>query len=66
MGEGGVKDPSDLREQNGLFQRALAAERAGKSVSAIRTYRELLARAPDGALAAQARANLEALAGTQR
>ena len=59
-------DASDLREQNRLFQTALAAERGGRIDDALKNYRELLARAPDGPLATQARANLEALAGTQR
>jgi hypothetical protein len=51
--------PSDLREQNVLFQQALKAERAGRSEDAARLYRHLLARSPHGPLSAQARANLE-------
>jgi ferric-dicitrate binding protein FerR (iron transport regulator) len=51
--------PSDLREQNALFQQALQAERAGRSEDAARLYRRLLARSPRGPLSAQARANLE-------
>ncbi|HVU52233.1 MAG TPA: FecR family protein [Polyangia bacterium] len=50
---------SDLREQNALFQQALQAERAGRSVAAARLYRRLLDRSPRGPLSAQARANLE-------
>jgi hypothetical protein len=51
--------PSDLRMQNGLFQRALEAERGGRDAEAARLYRRLLAHAPHGPLSAQARANLE-------
>ena len=51
--------PSDLREQNALFQQALKAERAGRSDDAARLYRHLLTRSPHGPLSAQARANLE-------
>jgi ferric-dicitrate binding protein FerR (iron transport regulator) len=51
--------PSDLREQNELFQRALEAERGGRYGDATRLYRRLLARSPHGPLSAQARANLE-------
>jgi hypothetical protein len=51
--------PSDLREQNELFQRALEAERGGRYGDATRLYRRLLARFPHGPLSAQARANLE-------
>jgi hypothetical protein len=51
--------PSDLREQNALFQQALEADRAGRSGEAARLYRRLLARSPRGPLSAQARANLE-------
>jgi hypothetical protein len=50
--------PSDLREQNALFQQALEAERAGRNADAARLYRRLLARAPHGPLSAQAHANL--------
>jgi ferric-dicitrate binding protein FerR (iron transport regulator) len=57
---------SDLRAQNQLFQSALAAERAGRIDEAARTYRQLLARAPRGALAAQARANLAVVATNPR
>jgi TolA-binding protein len=59
-------DLSDLRAQNALFQTALAAERAGRSEDAARTYRQLLARAPHGSLAAQARANLAVIANPKR
>ncbi|HEX4337616.1 MAG TPA: FecR domain-containing protein [Polyangiaceae bacterium] len=55
-------DPTDLRVQNELFQSALAAERAGRTEDAARSYRKLLARAPHGTLAAQARANLRVMA----
>ena len=58
--------PSDLRVQNEIFQAALSAELAGRTDEAAGLYRELLARAPGGPLAAQARANLEAIAGTGR
>jgi ferric-dicitrate binding protein FerR (iron transport regulator) len=58
--------PSDLRVQNEIFQAALSAELAGRTDEATGLYRQLLARAPGGPLAAQARANLEALAGTGR
>ncbi len=58
--------PSDLRVQNELFQAALSAELAGRTDEATVLYRQLLARAPGGPLAAQARANLEAIAGTRR
>jgi ferric-dicitrate binding protein FerR (iron transport regulator) len=51
--------PSDLRLQNALFQQALEAERGGRNGDAARLYRRLLARAPQGPLSAQARANLE-------
>jgi len=51
--------PSDLREQNSLFQHALQAERAGHRVDAARLYRRLLEMSPRGPLSAQARANLE-------
>jgi FecR protein len=50
--------PSDLRLQNGLFQQALEAERAGRYDDAAQLYRRLLARAPRGPLSSQARANL--------
>ena len=50
--------PSDLRLQNALFQEALEAERAGLYGDAARLYRRLLARAPHGPLAVQARSNL--------
>jgi hypothetical protein len=56
----------DLGAQNRLFQTALAAERAGHVDVAARTYRQLLASAPRGPLAAQARANLAALADAPR
>jgi hypothetical protein len=49
---------SDLRLQNSLFQTALEAERGGRYETAADLYRKLLARAPHGPLAAQARANL--------
>ena len=58
--------PSDLRAQNELFQAALSAERAGHTDEAARFYRQLLARAPEGPLSAQARANLAAVAGARR
>jgi hypothetical protein len=51
--------PSDLREQNALFQQALEAERASRFGEAARLYRRLLARSPRGPLSAQARSNLE-------
>jgi hypothetical protein len=53
--------PSDLARQNALFQSALQAERAGRHGEATRLYQTLLARAPRGPLAAQARANLAAV-----
>jgi hypothetical protein len=59
-------DPSDLGMQNRLFQTALAAERAGHVDIAVRTYRQLLARAPQGPLAAQARANLRLVSSAPR
>ena len=49
---------SDLRLQNTLFQTALEAERGGRYGQAAQLYRRLLARAPHGPLAAQARSNL--------
>jgi FecR protein len=49
---------SDLRAQNALFQTALEAERGGRYADAASLYRRLLARAPRGPLAVQARANL--------
>jgi ferric-dicitrate binding protein FerR (iron transport regulator) len=49
---------SDLRAQNQIFQAALSAQRAGQAGEAVGLYRQLLARAPDGPLAAQSRANL--------
>jgi len=49
---------SDLRLQNTLFQTALEAERGGHYGEAARLYRRVLARAPHGPLAAQARSNL--------
>jgi hypothetical protein len=52
---------SDLRAQNQLFRTALAAERGARFEAAARLYRELLARAPEGPLAVQARANLAAV-----
>jgi FecR protein len=54
----------DLRRQNGLFQRALTEERGGRFSKAASIYRRLLARAPDGPLSAQARANLVAVSGS--
>jgi hypothetical protein len=59
-------DASDLAVQNRLFQLALAAERAGRLDDAARSYRRVLTRAPHGPLAAQARANLAAVASQQR
>jgi hypothetical protein len=58
--------PSDLRAQNRIFQAALSAERAGRAGEAAQLYRRLLARAPDGPLAAQARVNLAAVTSAQR
>jgi outer membrane protein assembly factor BamD (BamD/ComL family) len=55
-----------LRAQNQIFQAALSAERGGRLDEAERLYHQLLARAPDGPLAAQARANLAAVAGARR
>ena len=49
---------SDLRLQNALFQTALEAERGGRYGEAAQLYRRVLARAPHGPLAAQARSNL--------
>ncbi|HSZ81099.1 MAG TPA: FecR family protein [Polyangia bacterium] len=49
---------SDLRLQNTVFQTALEAERDGRYGEAAQLYRRLLARAPRGPLAAQARSNL--------
>jgi ferric-dicitrate binding protein FerR (iron transport regulator) len=57
--------PSDLRAQNQIFQAALSAERAGRAGEAAQLYRRLLARAPDGPLSAQARANLSAVTGAR-
>ncbi len=57
--------PSDLRAQNRIFQAALSAERAGRAGDAAQLYGRLLARAPDGPLSAQARANLAAVTGAR-
>lgn len=59
-------EPSDLHAQNRMFQAALSAERAGRTEDATRLYRQLLARAPDGPLSAQTRANLAALTSSGR
>ena len=58
--------PSDLPMQNRIFQSALSAERAGRTDEAARRYRQLLARAPDGPLSPQARANLTAVTSARR
>ena len=47
---------STLREQNDLFDAALAARRRGDTVRALRLLDELLLRYPDGALVDSARA----------
>jgi hypothetical protein len=60
------KRGAGLGEQNRLFQAALAAERAGVLDEAARRYRQLLALAPEGPLATQARANLAAVSGAPR
>jgi len=52
---------SDLRVQNQIFRAALSAQRAGLTDQAADLYRQLIARAPAGPLAAQARANLAAI-----
>ena len=49
---------SDLRVQNEIFEGALSAQRAGQTDEAASLYRQLLARAPNGPLAGQARTNL--------
>jgi ferric-dicitrate binding protein FerR (iron transport regulator) len=59
-------EPSDLHAQNEIFQAALSAERAGRTEEATRLYRQLLARAPDGPLSAQTRANLAAMTSSGR
>lgn len=53
---------SDLRVQNQIFQAALTAQRAGQTDEAAALYRRLIARAPNGPLAGQARTNLAAIA----
>ena len=65
-GRRGRRAERNLRAQNGLFQAALSAERAGRADEAARLYRQLLARAPGGPLSTQARANLAAVTGTPR
>lgn len=62
----GRGDAGDLGAQNRMFQGALAAERAGRLEEAARRYRRLLMLAPDGPLAAQARANLVVVSGARR
>jgi len=62
----GARREAGLGEQNRLFQAALAAERAGVLDEAARRYRQLLALAPDGPLATQARANLAAVSSAPR
>jgi ferric-dicitrate binding protein FerR (iron transport regulator) len=62
-GRSAAASASDLRRQNALFGRALQAERGGRFGEAASIYRHLLAGAPDGPLAVQARANLAAVSG---
>ena len=64
----GAGESSDLGlgAQNRIFQAALEAERAGQAGEAARRYRQLLTLAPEGPLAAQARANLAAVSDARR
>jgi outer membrane protein assembly factor BamD (BamD/ComL family) len=51
---------SDLPQQKLLFEAAAKAAEAGEPVLSIQLYARLLARFPDSAFAAQARAAVEA------